>query len=90
MTRRGGSFGIVVLVVVLAIVLLLVARSWRAVAPEAIDVSGPGGGAMVLDDRGQTGAGDAVRSGELPDLREMQQNTDAHAQRVGDALAETE
>jgi len=78
MSRRGGSFGLVVLVVVLAVVLLLVARSWRAVAPQAISVSAP----RVTDP--------ALGSGDLPDLNETRRRTDTHAAQVQDALAEIE
>jgi hypothetical protein len=46
--------------------------------------------AAGVDDRGQTEAGEAVRSGELPDLNDMRQQTDAHAQQVQEALEATE
>jgi len=78
--QRGGGFGLVVLVVVLAVVLLLVARSWRAVAPEARAVTAP-----RITDPQLTGSG-----GDLPDLQETGRRTDAHAQQVQDALAEAE
>ena len=74
-----------VLIVALAIVLLLVAKNWRSVAPHAIQVTDPDLGATV-DDHGQTEAGEAVRSGQLPDMNEMRQQTDAHAQQVQEAL----
>ena len=74
----------ILLVVVLAVVLLLVAKSWKTVAPTALDVrdaqSGP------IDDHGQKEAGEAVRKGDLPRLKETQENTDAHAARVQEAL----
>ena len=71
----------------MAIVLLLVARQWRSVAPVAQQVSGA---PAPLDDRGETGAGEAVRSGELPDLKEMQAETSAHADQLEQALEQTE
>ena len=75
------------LVVVMAVVLLLVARTWKTVAPQAIDVSNPG---TIASDHGDAAAGAAVRSGELPGLEEVRQGTDAHAADVQEALATTE
>jgi hypothetical protein len=89
MARKGSGIGFVVLILALAIVLLLVAKNWRSVAPQAIQVTDPGLAATV-DDRGQTEAGEAVRSGQLPDMNEMRQQTDAHAQQVQEALEATE
>lgn len=82
------SLSLLVLVVVLVIVLLLVARSWNSVAPTAFDIhdrSTP----TVIDDRGETEAGESVRSGTLPGLGEMQEETDQHARQVQEALAAT-
>jgi hypothetical protein len=89
MARRGGSFGILVLVVTLAIVLLLVARQWKSIAPTATQLSGPDSSG-VIDDHGQSGAGEEVRSGTMPDLNEMQQETNEHAEQVQEALAATQ
>ena len=75
----------VMLVVVLAVVLLLVARNWRAVAPTAMQISDPELGSSV-DDHGQAEAGAAVRSGQLPDLNDMRRQTDSHSQDVQEAL----
>jgi hypothetical protein len=85
MAKRGSGIGMVMLVVVLAIVLLLVARNWRSVAPTAMQISDPELGSAV-DDHGQTEAGAAVRSGQLPDLNDMRQQTAAHSQDVQEAL----
>jgi len=89
MAKRSFSFGMVALLIVMAVVLTLVARAWRTVAPAALDVrdathSGP------LDDHGQTEAGNAVREGGMPDLRETERETDEHAARVQEALQEIE
>ncbi len=78
MSRRRGSFGFVVLVVVLAIVLLLVARSWRAVAPQAISVTAP----RLTDP--------ALGPGDLPNLDETRRRTDAHSAQVQDAMGKVE
>ena len=52
-SARGG-FGMVMLVVVMAIVLILVAKNWMAVAPVAAEI-----------DPGEVGQ--AVHDGDLPD-----------------------
>lgn len=77
------------LVVVLMVVLILVARSWKTVAPEAIDVSNADS-PLPFDDYGQTDAGTALRDDSMPGLHEMQDRTDDHARQIGDALDEIE
>jgi len=89
MARKGSGFGLVMLVVVMAIVLLLVAKNWRSVAPTAMQVTDPELHKTV-DDRGQAEAGEAVRSGNLPDLNEMRQQTSDHAEQLQQALEATE
>lgn len=85
-----GGFGMIMLVVVLAIVLLLVARQWQALAPTAIQVTTDPDEAYAVDDHGDPEAGEAIRSGQLPDLGEMRQSTSEHADRLEDALKEIE
>jgi hypothetical protein len=70
--------GLVVLLVVLAIVLLLVARAWRSVAPTAAGLG------AATSPRGE------VAPRDLPDLGETRERTDDHAREVQDALAATE
>jgi hypothetical protein len=89
--KRGGAIGLIVLLVALVIVMMLVAKSWQSVAPEVIqitDTEGPDVN-VQFSDHGEARVGDALRSGDLPGLQEMQENTDARAQQVADALAET-
>jgi hypothetical protein len=81
---QGRGFGIVILVVVVAIVLLLTTRAWKAVMPAAAQAVKPGS-STTLPDHGQKQAGEAVRSGGLPDLKQMGKSTDAHRQAVQDA-----
>jgi len=83
MKRQGGGFGIIMLLVVMVIVLMLVARKWNSVAPNAIEVSTPAGQVQVPD-HGEAGA--AVRSGGLPNLGDMQRETGAHTQQVQETL----
>jgi hypothetical protein len=80
MRGKGSGFGMVMLLVVLAVVLFLVARSWNRVAPEA----------LAVDAHGQPEAAEAIRSGDLPGLNEMRQQTDAHADEVEAILEQAE
>jgi len=84
MRKQGGGFGFFVLLIVLAVVLLLTTRAWKTVMPVAAQAVKPGSPASVPD-HGQKGAGEAIRSGNLPDLKKMGQNTDDHIQQVKDA-----
>lgn len=75
----------VLLVVVMAVVLMLVARVWRDAGPKVIDVAQP---AATVNPRGQSDALGALEG--LPGLNDVRRDTDAHAQQVQDALAEIE
>jgi len=79
MKLKGGSFGLVMLLVVMGIVLLLVAKNWQMIAGTIV----PGGNSY-----GEVEAAEEVRSGELPNLEQTQSATDAHADAVGAALEE--
>jgi hypothetical protein len=89
--KRGGAIGLIVLLVALVIVMMLVARSWQSVAPQVIEISDTEGPDVKVQfsDHGEAQAGEELRDGDLPGLREMQQQTDARTQQVADALAET-
>jgi len=84
MKQGGGGLGFVMAIVVLVIVLFLAAKAWNAAMPKAAQAVVPGSSQRV-DDHGQTGAGDAVRSGTLPDMKQMGQSTDQHIQQIQDA-----
>ena len=88
--RKGGGIGFVLLAIVMVVVLLLVARSWKSLGPTAIQVTNGGDSGVVVPDHGDSQAGAAVASGNLPGLNEMQEETDAHAQQVQEALAATD
>ena len=79
----GGSFGYVLAIVVLVILLLMSVKAWKNAAPAAAQALKPGAPA-TLPDHGQTDAAKAVRSGNLPDMKKMGQNTDAHVQEIND------
>jgi len=89
--KRGGAIGLIVLLVALVIVMLLVAESWRSVAPEVIQISDTHGPDVKVQfsGHGESQAVEELRRGDLPDLEQMRQRTDAHAQQVEDALDET-
>ena len=89
--RRGGAIGLIVLLVALVIVMMLVARSWKSVAPEVIQITDTDGPDVNVrfSDHGEGQVVDELRRGDLPGLQEMQQATDARTQQVADALAET-
>lgn len=83
MKKSGGGLGFVILIVALVIVLLLSARAWNAILPAAAQAVRPGA-AGTVPDHGQSGAGEAIRSGTLPDLKQMNRNTDQHIQQMKD------
>jgi hypothetical protein len=83
MKKMGGGLGFVIAIVALLIVLLLSARAWNSILPVAKETLRPGA-AGAVPDHGQTGAGEAIRSGGLPDLKRMNQNTDQHLQQIKD------
>lgn len=84
MKKGGGGLGFVMAIVVLVIVLLLASKAWKSAMPKAAQALTPGSSRQV-DDHGQTAAGDAIRSGNLPDMKQMGQNTDQHIQQIQDA-----
>lgn len=88
MGRRGAGLGFVAVLIVAAIVLILAARAWTSVAPTAQQVMRGGRGAKVSD-HGQKETAEAIRKGELPDLEDMKQGTDAHAKAVKEAQQAT-
>lgn len=79
MKMRGGSFGLVMLLIVMGIVLTLVAKNWQVIANTIV----PGG-----HSHGEVEVAKEIESGELPDLKQTQAATDAHANDVGAALEE--
>lgn len=87
--RKGGGIGMVMLVIVMAVVLLLVAKSWKSMAPTAAQLPADGPTAPI-ETHGEEQAGEALGSGNLPNLNEMRSETGAHAEELRQALAEIE
>ena len=87
MARKGGGFGMVILVVVMAVVLLLVARAWKSMAPTAAQLPAAQS-TDGIDPHGQDDAAEAA--GGLPNLEETRQETDRHKQQVQEALENIE
>lgn len=75
--RKVGGVGLLALVIVVLVVMLLAAGSWKSVAPTAIEVTNPG--ASAPDDGND----------DLPDLRETREETSQHAEELRKALEET-
>ncbi|HEU5179656.1 MAG TPA: hypothetical protein VFW45_02625 [Candidatus Polarisedimenticolia bacterium] len=82
---RKGPLGTLLTLAALVIVLLLAAKAWKAAFPAAAQALKPG--APIVSDHGDKAAGDAVRSGNLPGLKETGKRTDAHIQQVKEASA---
>jgi hypothetical protein len=84
--RKRGSFGLVLLVVAMAIVLLLAAKNWQAAAPRLSETmrAAPRAEALV----GEDGDGSARGERRLPTVPEMKRATDRHAAEVQEALGE--
>ena len=85
MAKRGTGFGTILLLIVVAVVLVLAAKSWTSVAPAALDTdnalnSGP------ISDNGQPEASQALREGRLPNVTQMQAETDQHSDHLQEAL----
>ena len=80
MKFRGGV-GLLALLIVLAIVLVLVAKNWQKIA----ETTAPGAAS-----HGETEAAAEVKSGELPDLQQTQAATDDHTEAVNTALEQIE
>jgi hypothetical protein len=81
----GGGLGFVMAIVVLVIVMLLAGKAWNAVMPTAQQALAPNSSRPQVDDHGQKEAGDMIRSGNLPNLRQMGAGTDQHIQQIQDA-----
>jgi hypothetical protein len=90
--RRGAALGFVVLLVALVVTLLLVARSWQSLAPTAIEVSRPGAPDVNVrvNDHGESEAAEALRRGNMPDLKDARKATDARSEEIQRALSEVE
>ena len=84
MRGKGGGFGLVILVIVMAVVLLLAAKAWQSVAPEATDIVNPVRPALPPD-----GASGGESSSDLPGLQDAREETSAHAERLREALEQT-
>ena len=83
MGNKSGGFGYILALAVLVILLFLSVRAWKNAAPAAAQALKPGAPA-TLPDHGQTGAGKEVRSGGLPNMKKMGENTDAHVQEINE------
>lgn len=67
----------IMLVLVMAIVLYLVARNWEAFGPAAVQVKNHKA-KPILDAHGQEDAAEELRSRNLPDVDDMQNEVQKH------------
>jgi hypothetical protein len=79
----------VVLLVVLAVVLLLTAKSWKSVTPPLAQIPGKEVAGPVSD-HGQTEAEEALGKTGLPNLQQMQQATSEYSDLVQETLKESD
>lgn len=88
MRKSSSGVGFIVLLIALAIVMVLAARNWQAIAPTAMEVTGADG-PVAVDDHGQPEAAAELRNGGLPRLGEMEAETDEHSATLREALDAT-
>jgi hypothetical protein len=91
MKLKGGGLGFVIVIIALAIVLLLTAKSWNAAAPTLAALPGAEGAGPVSD-HGQTDAVEALRENSLgiQGLQGMQQSTDEHVDEVQEIMSQAD
>ncbi len=89
--RQGSGFGVVVLLLVVAVVMLLAGKMLRGVGGAAIEVTRPGAPTASSSDvpppSVNTGAGQAQIQASTT---EMQRKTSAHTAAANDALKDSE
>lgn len=101
MSRRGGGFGFIALIIVLGIILLVAAKNWKAVAPSAMAIHEKNqrrGSASTATEPESFEPSSPSSSGDSwnptppsrPSLDAMEQRTSAHTSAVDDALKQTE
>jgi hypothetical protein len=82
MNRKLGSIAFLVLVVTMAVVLVLVTRSWSSLAPTVDEIRSVQQGAPAAPS-GVTN----TQQRDLPRMSDMKQATDEHSDGVQEALA---
>ena len=75
--KGGRGFGMVMLLMVMAVILYLVAKNWEAFGPAAVQVKNHQG-KPILDAHGQEDAAREVRSRNVPDLEDMDREIQKH------------
>ena len=89
MRRQGSGFGFVMLLVVVAVVLFLASRALRSTLPAATALAKPSPTGEQVAEPTAAGNGESIRPGRMPDLKDVKQETDAHAAEVRDAVEKT-
>lgn len=86
---KGRGFGMIMLLMVLAVVLYLVARNWEAFGPAAVQVKNHKA-KPIMDAHGQEDAAQEVRSGNLPDLEDMNREVQRHEAETSETMGAME
>jgi len=101
MRRQGGGFGTVILLVVVAVVLYLVARNWKSVAPTAMEIHDRNqrratAGSEYVPEKVEAPSGGKSEDAWTPSppvnpsLGAMESRTSAHTQSVNEALQQSQ
>jgi len=89
MRSQGSGFGVVVLLVVVAVVLFLASRALKSTLPAATALVKPSPSADGAAGSASSDGGESIRPSRLPDLKEAKKVTDAHAAQVKEAIEKT-
>jgi hypothetical protein len=84
MRKRGGGFGILMLVIVVAIVLYLAAKNLETTVPAARIKEEPAASAGITLDNSSPNSGESVPA--RPNLSDMKNATDTHTSDVNRSL----
>jgi hypothetical protein len=84
MRKRGGGFGILMLVIVVAIVLYLAAKNLETTVPAARIKDEPAAAAGITLDNSSPNSGESVPA--RPNLSDMKNATDTHTSDVNRSL----
>lgn len=85
MRNALSPLGMILMLIVMVIVLLLVARAWTSVAPTAVQITSPSVPGLQQNGADATEDGENEDPQRLPDLNEMKENADQHAEQLEEA-----
>jgi len=92
MRRQGGSFGFVIMLVVLAVILLIALNNFKSVAPAAVEIrkhnEARKAGQEVRPESVEPKDASTSAPSSRPSLSTMDQRTSDHSAAVQDALSQ--